>query len=1295
MLRFNRLLCTAAVLAFAACSGDSPSPVAPGEAPTREILDAARSPLVQGFYWLQPLVKQPAFSGTFDPNVSPTVKVCELAGPPPSTCTANVVAQFTKTAGTGGQLVTVNTGGQNYQANWHTDLSNLDAAKFYRISVFVGATELGHADVDPVNSGKELKNVDTDELIPLLDGRTLPIKFRIETGAGPTQRAPVASGDAYGTVENTTLVVPDGATDLLANDDAGVPAATVTSFGGGSLGGAVTDHAAGSTASFGSGGSLAVNADGSFTFTPASGFSGSFSFAYRISNAAGSSDATVTLTVAARPTAVDDGPAAGSAPGDPFHAPFNSALSLPAPGILQNDALGSPAATVASFGGGSLGGTVADHAAGSSAAFAGGGSLAVNADGSLVFTPAAGFTGVFTFEYRIANSVDSDVALVTIAVGARPAAVDDSYGPTLIGNVPVNTASSTGFTVRANDQGDGVTLALTSVSNGTVILDLATGTFSFDPAPGYEGPAGFSYSVTNGFGTATASVSLQVSGVIWFIDNGAAAGSGTLSAPFSSIAAFNAANDGAGAHPAAGDAVFIHESGTSYTGPLALLDGQRVIGQDATGSLAALAGLTPPADSPVPATNSANATVVNIVSAANGIDLAQNNALHGLRVGNTAGTGIAGAGFGTLTVSDVTVNSTGAALALSSGTLAADFKGVSSSGGAVNVALTNVGGTADLGTGALSGSTTAALQVQGGSGALAYAGSIASTTGRSVAVSGRSGGSVTLSGAIDDAGTGILVKDNAGGVIAFTGSSKAVATGASAGVTLASNTGATVQFAGGGLAITTTTGAGFTATGGGTVQVTGANNTIASAGGVALSVVDTDIGASGITFRSISANGGTSGIVLSGTGTANGLNVTGSGAAGSGGTIANTSGPGISLEGTTSPSFAWMVVQSTGGSGIRGTGVVNFTLAGSTVTGSGSAADDANLDFFANAAPGTENNLSGAVSITGNTLSAPRHHNVDIQNWSGTIGSLNISGNVLTNTSTLSGSGIRVLALGSAGSVAKVTRATIDGNQINQVPSGVGLLVQCGNAAAGGPLGECGVEGSATDVFAVTDNQVRGLSAASRIGAEGLVATLNGRGRANFNVSGNDVRHTTGRAMVVTVFGQGRMTSTVTNNTVVANNAFGSTGIEVGADSTAGMPSFASYRATVTGNNVSQTDGVGIYAIARGSSDTLGVKLQNNTVAAPLSGVRPGIRIDSGSALGNTTVCLNASGNTSAGSGGTAGMGVRKQGTNPAVNVFGISGIGTPTPTNAEVVAHLSAQNPAGGGTLVLSGSGYGSCSLP
>jgi hypothetical protein len=172
------------------------------------------------------------------------------------------------------------------------------------------------------------------------------------------------------------------------------------------------------------------------------------------------------------------------------------------------------------------------------------------------------------------------------------------------------------------------------------------------------------------------------------------------------------------------------------------------------------------------------------------------------------------------------------------------------------------------------------------------------------------------------------------------------------------------------------------------------------------------------------------------------------------------------------------------------------------------------------------------------------------------------------------------------------------------------------------------------------------------------------------------------------------MTSTVSNNTIVANNTFGAAGLEIGADSTANMASFASYRATVTGNNVSQTDGVGIYAIARGSSDSLHVKLQNNTIAAPLGGVRPGLRIDSGSTAGNTWVCANVSGNTSAGSGGTQGIGLRKQGTTPGVNFFGVHGMAATGSPGVE--AYVSGLNPAGGGVLLISATtGFSNCSFP
>jgi len=153
------------------------------------------------------------------------------------------------------------------------------------------------------------------------------------------------------------------------------------------------------------------------------------------------------------------------------------------------------------------------------------------------------------------------------------------------------------------------------------------------------------------------------------------------------------------------------------------------------------------------------------------------------------------------------------------------------------------------------------------------------------------------------------------------------------------------------------------------------------------------------------------------------------------------------------------------------------------------------------------------------------------------------------------------------------------------------------------------------------------------------------------------------------------------------------TGIGSLLNNTAATPDMT---ATISGNSISQTDGNGIFFVASGVSGTLRTKIQNNTVAAPLVATGDGIRVDSGNGLTgeNTTVCLNISGNTSAGSGGRLDIGVSKQGTNAAIDSFGISGI-NPSPTNAEVISFINSQNPSGGGTEILSGSNYVSCSLP
>src|SRR5213592_3770352 len=60
---------------------------------------------------------------------------------------------------------------------------DVDMAKTYRIRALLGSTELGHADFAVEASGPERKSVNTAEFVPVINGQTLPITFRIEDGA--------------------------------------------------------------------------------------------------------------------------------------------------------------------------------------------------------------------------------------------------------------------------------------------------------------------------------------------------------------------------------------------------------------------------------------------------------------------------------------------------------------------------------------------------------------------------------------------------------------------------------------------------------------------------------------------------------------------------------------------------------------------------------------------------------------------------------------------------------------------------------------------------------------------------------------------------------------------------------------------------------------------------------------------------------------------------------------------------------------------------------------------------------
>jgi len=164
------------------------------------------------------------------------------------------------------------------------------------------------------------------------------------------------------------------------------------------------------------------------------------------------------------------------------------------------------------------------------------------------------------------------------------------------------------------------------------------------------------------------------------------------------------------------------------------------------------------------------------------------------------------------------------------------------------------------------------------------------------------------------------------GTFAVTGTT-AVSGNSGNGVDLTGNT-ATFSFAG--LSVTTaagSTGGGLNATGGGTVTVTGPGSIIdTSAGtGTAVNIASTTIGTDGVTFRSVSADGATNGIVLDTTGDG-AFTVTGDGTNArnnSGGTIQNTTSHAIVLNDTGGFSISSMLISDPGDTNVAGGGDID------------------------------------------------------------------------------------------------------------------------------------------------------------------------------------------------------------------------------------------------------------------------------------------------------------------------------------------------------------------------------------
>lgn len=271
----------------------------------------------------------------------------------------------------------------------------------------------------------------------------------------PLNDDPIAANDTYSTDEDTPL---NG--NVLSND---------SDPNGNSLVLQTTPLTAPSK------GTLTLNADGTFVYTPNLNIDGTDSFTYQVcDNGSPSkcSQATVTITI----NPINDAPVAVN---DSYATNEDTPLTVVAPGVLTND----PDAESQSL-------TAVVISAPTK------GTLNLNANGSFTYTPNANVNGPDTFTYQASDgSLSSNTATVTLTINA----VNDA--PVARGGSFVmdedNSMNGDLFIGDSDPDGNNLMLQATPVkapAKGTVKLN-ADGTFIYTPALNFNGTDRFIYRI--------------------------------------------------------------------------------------------------------------------------------------------------------------------------------------------------------------------------------------------------------------------------------------------------------------------------------------------------------------------------------------------------------------------------------------------------------------------------------------------------------------------------------------------------------------------------------------------------------------------------------------------------------------------------------------------------------------------------------------------------------------------------------------------------------------------------------
>lgn len=777
---------------------------------------------------------------------------------------------------------------------------------------------------------------------------------------------PIAQDDAGTTDQNTPL---NG--DIFADNGSGADSdpdttdtLTVTAVNGMAV-------YVGMQITLPSGALLTLNSNGAYNYDPNGSFENlddgeddTDTFTYTISDGICPQTATVTITI----DGVNDCPAAedDAATTDEDTVLNGNVLSDNGAGA-DRDADTSDTLTITQVNG--SGANV-----GTQFALGSGALLTLNSNGTFSYDPngqfealGAGQESTDSFSYTISDGTCTDNATVNLTItGINDAPSASAQSASAFGNIQL-VGNSGGLSATAT--GSAARTVSTNLLMGASDADTATGSLSVVPATGttgqsgafqvfadgsftYAPPAGFTagndtftYTITDGADTsASATVTVGVSDLIWFIDNtgGGSGGSGTATDPFKTIGAFNTANGAGMGTPAANSRVYLLNGDSTYTTGISLLDNQ-VLEGEGTALIVGMETIVSAGTAPV------------IGSATNhGITLAQNNTIRGLDIANTPGFfKISGGTVGNLSISDVALTGTGGGIRVStSGAFGSNvtfdtLESTSSPGAGIDLTgVSGILGVTSPGTG-ISGSADGSptIDINGGSVSMTYTGTVSKDNGGALVQvrGGHASGTLQFqTGTLDaTSGTGLQF-DNADGTYTFSGTT--TLNGGDAGIDILNGSDGTFTFSN--TPITNPSGTALVINGGaGSINHTG---TITKS-------------SAGLTIDIQSRSGGT-------------LNL--------GGVVqANSGASGIRIQNNTGGTFTFSSTQKTLATGTA-TGLDLSNNSGATIQFT-----NGGLDIDTTNAIGINASASGTLLISGanNTVDAVGNRGLDIDNTALTV----------------------------------------------------------------------------------------------------------------------------------------------------------------------------------------------------------------------------------------------------------------------------------------------------------------------